>query len=105
MNSKLLSIKLTEFHTVFKIFGIKFYEVVPFENCSNNYLFSFQIILMTKFFNLRYNEISITADYGKHVNSCNYTNGLIYLIFNFTEIFYYILAKFNIFKKKIYITK
>ena len=60
---------------------------------------------MTKFFNLRYNEIGITADYGKHVNSCNYTNGLIYLIFNFTEIFYYFLAKFNIFKKKIYIAK
>ena len=105
MTSKLLSIKLTEFHTGFKIFGKKFYEIVPFENCSNNYLFSFQIILMTKFFNLKYNEISITADYGKHVNSCNYTNGLIYLIFNFTEIFYYFLAKFNIFKKKIYITK
>ena len=57
---------------------------------------------MTKFFNLKYNEISIIADYGKHVNSCNYINGLVYLIFNFSEIFFYFLAKFNIFKKKIY---
>ena len=102
MTSKLLSINLTEFHTGFKIFGKKFYEVVPFENCSNNYLFSFQIILMTKFFNLRYDEIGISADYGEHVNSCNYINGFIYLIFNFTEIFYYFLAKLNIFKKEIY---
>ena len=102
MTSILLSIKLTEFHTGFKIFGKKFYEKVPFESCSNNYLFSFQIILMTKFFNLKYNEISISADYGKHVNSCNYTNGFIYLLFNFSEIFYYLLAKSNIFKKKIY---
>ena len=60
---------------------------------------------MTKFFNLRYDEIGISADYGKHVNSCNYINGLIYLIFNFTEIFYYLLAKLNIFKKEIYKSK
>ena len=102
MTSQLLSINLTEFHTGFKIFGRDFYKTIPFENCSNNYLFSFQIILMTKFFNLKYNEISISADYGKHVNSCNYTNGFIYLLFNFSEIFYYLLAKLNIFKKKIY---
>ena len=102
MTGKLLSINLTEFHTGFKIFGKKFNQIVPYENCSNDYLFSFQIILMTKFFNLRYNEISINADYGKHVNSCNYTNGFIYLIFNFSEIFYYFLAKSNIYKKRIY---
>ena len=73
---KILSIELTEFHTGFKIFGRSFYNKVPFEKCSNNYLFSFQIILMTKFFNLKYGEISISADYGKNVNSCNYYNGL-----------------------------
>ncbi len=105
MTNKLLSINLTEFHTGFKIFGKKFYEKAPFEYCSNNYLFSFQVILMTKFFNLKYNEISIAADYGKHVNSCNYINGFIYLISNFSEIFFYFLAKMNLFKKSIYKSK
>ncbi len=99
---KILSIELTEFHTGFKIFGRNFYNKVPFENCSNNYLFSFQIILMTKFFNLKYGEISISADYGKNVNSCNYYNGFIYLMSNFIEIVFYFLARLNIFKKKIY---
>ena len=105
MTGKLLSIKLTEFHTGFKIFGKSFNENVPFENCSNNYLFSFQIILMTKFFKLKYDEISISADYGEHVNSCNYYNGLIYLLSNFSEIFFYVLAKLNLYKKNIYRTK
>tara|TARA_Y100000768_G_scaffold385251_1_gene371010 strand:+ start:340 stop:1089 length:750 start_codon:yes stop_codon:yes gene_type:complete len=99
---KILSIELTEFHTGFKIFGRSFFDKVSFENCSNNYLFSFQIILMTKFFDLKYGEISISADYGKNVNSCNYFNGFIYLISNFSEIMFYFLAKLNIFKKKIY---
>ena len=102
---KILSIKLTEFHTGFKIFSRNFYNKVPFENCSNNYLFSFQVILMTKFFNLKYGEISISADYGKNVNSCNYYNGFIYLIFNFSEIMFYFLARLNFFKKSIYKTK
>ena len=100
--SKLLSINLTEFHTGFKIFGRSFYDRIQFEDCSNNYLFSFQIILMTKFFDLKYGEISISADYGEKVNSCNYYNGFIYIISNFTEMFYYLLAKSKVFKKKIY---
>ena len=57
---------------------------------------------MTKFFDLKYGEISISADYGEKVNSCNYYNGFIYIISNFTEMFYYLLAKTKVFKKKIY---
>ena len=105
LTRKLLSINLSEFHTGFKIFGKNFYNKVQFEHCSNNYLFSFQIILMTKFFNLKYGEISISADYGDKVNSCNYFNGFIYLIQNFVEIFFYLMAKSKIFKKSIYKTK
>ena len=103
--SKLLSIELSEFHTGFKIFGKSFYEKIKFEDCSNNYLFSFQIILMTKFFNLKHGEISISASYGDKVNSCNYFNGFIYLMQNFVEIFFYLMAKSKIFKKSIYKTK
>ncbi len=99
---KLLSINLSEFHTGFKIFGKNFYNKVQFEHCSNNYLFSFQIILATKFFNLKYGEISISADYGDKVNSCNYYNGFIYLISNFVEIFFYLLAKSKIFTNILY---
>ena len=105
LTSKLLSINLTEFHTGFKIFGRSFYNKINFEDCSNNYLFSFQVILLTKFFNLKYEEISVPAHYGDKVNSCNYYNGFIYLISNFTEMFYYFLAKLKIFKKKIYKSK
>ena len=105
LTRKLLSINLSEFHTGFKIFGKNFYNKVQLENCSNNYLFSFQIILLTKFFNLKYGEISISADYGDKVNSCNYYNGFIYLISNFVEIFFYLLAKSKIFTNILYKSK
>ena len=102
LTSKLLSIDLSEFHTGYKIFGKKFYETIPFKNCSNNYLFSFQIILQVKYFNLKYGEISISSSYKGFRTSCNYFNGLIYLFNNFIEIFFYFLAKYKIFNNKIF---
>tara|TARA_B100000767_G_C19757629_1_gene533712 strand:- start:1870 stop:2619 length:750 start_codon:yes stop_codon:yes gene_type:complete len=102
MTSKLLSIDLTEFHTGYKIFGRKFYESVPFKNCSDDYLFSFQIILQTKYFNLKYSEISISSSYEGFRTSCNYFKGFIYLLNNFTEIIFYFLAKAKIFNSKIF---
>ena len=59
--SKLLNINLSEFHTGYKIFGKEFFDKVPFDECSNNYLFSFQIILQAKYFDLKYGEISISS--------------------------------------------
>ena len=102
LTSKLLSIDLSEFHTGYKIFGKKFYETIPFKNCSNNYLFSFQIILQVKYFNLKYGEISISSSYKGFRTSCNYFNGLIYLFNNFIEMFFYFLAKYKIFNNKIF---
>ena len=102
LTSKLLSIDLSEFHTGYKIYGKKFYETVPFKYCSNNYLFSFQIILQVKYFNLKYGEISISSSYEGFRTSCNYFNGLIYLFNNFVEIFLYFLAKYKIYNNKIF---
>jgi|TARA_B110000114_G_C15053921_1_gene382441 hypothetical protein len=102
LTSKLLSINLSEFHTGYKIFSKNFYQKIPFKNCSNNYLFSFQVILQAKYFNLKYSEISISSSYTGFRTSCGYFEGLIYLANNFTEILFYFLAKMNIFKSKIY---
>ena len=98
LTSKLLSIDLSEYHTGYKIFGKKFYETIPFKNCSNNYLFSFQIILQVKYFNLKYGEISISSSYEGYRQSCGYFNGFIYLLGNFKIIMLYFLAKLNFYK-------
>jgi len=101
--SKLLNIKLTEFHTGYKIFGKNFYQKVPFNQCSDSYLFSFQIILQAKYYNLKYDEISIISSYEGFRTSCGYFNGLIYLLNNFVEIFFYVLAKTKIYNSKIFV--
>ena len=105
ITSFLLNINLTEFHTGYKIFGRKFYNIVPFEKCSNNYLFSFQVILQAKFFNLSIDEISIKSKYDKDSTSCGYFNGFLYLIGNIKYILFFILAKIPFFIHEIYSQK
>ena len=98
----LLGIKLTEFHTGYKIYGKNLCKKVPYQNNSDNYLFSFEIILQSAFFNLKYDEINIASSYKGFHQSCSYTNGLIYLLGNFKTILFFFLAKLNIYKYKIF---
>ena len=105
ITSTFLDINLTEFHTGYKIFGKKFHDIVPYEKCSNNYLFSFQVILQAKFFNLSINEISITSKYDEDSTSCNYFNGFLYLMGNIKYILLFLLAKISLVKNEIFIAK
>ena len=102
ITSFLLGVNLTEFHTGCKIFGKRLIENVPYEKNSNNYLFSFQIILQAAFFKLKYGEISISSSFEGYKQSCGYFDGFIYLIGNFKTIFYFLLAKLKIFISDIY---
>ena len=103
--SSLFGINLTEFHTGCKIFSKNFYNSVPINNTSNNYLFSFEIILQASFFKKKYGEISISSSYEGYKTSCNYTNGFIYILGNFKLMLFYFLSKINIIKTKTFINK
>ena len=81
-----------------KIYAKKFH----IKKNSDNYLFSFEIILQTKLFNLKYDEISISSSYEGYHTSCNYFNGIIYLFGNFKTVVLFLLAKFNIYKSDIF---
>ena len=102
MTNLICGIKLTEFHTGCKIYGKKLYEKVPYQKNSNNYLFSFEIILQAAFFNLKYGEISISSSYEGYHRSCSYSNGFIYLLGNIKTIILFFLSKFNFYKYKIF---
>ena len=101
--SILFGIKLTEFHTGCKIFRKEFFNSVPIKYTSDNYLFSFEIILQASYFKKRYGEISISSSYEGYKTSCNYLNGFIYLLGNFKLMLIYFLSKINLLKSKTFI--
>ena len=94
-------IKLTEFHTGCKIFSKNFYHKVPYMNNSNNYLFSFEVIMQAAFFKLKYSEISISSSYERG-NPATYYDAFIYLLGNIKIITFFFLAKLNVYKYKIF---
>jgi len=100
ITSKLLNIELTEFHTGCKIFSKNFYDTLPIDNNSDNYLFSFEVLLQAAFFKMKYGEISISSSYEGYKTSCNYLNGLIYLLGNMKVILFYLISKTKIIKTK-----
>lgn len=100
LTSVLFSIKLTEFHTGCKIYRKEFFNSIPIENTSDNYLFSFEIILQASYFKKKYGEISISSSYEGYKTSCNYLNGFIYLLGNIKLMFIYFLSKINLLKSK-----
>jgi hypothetical protein len=100
LTSTLFDIKLTEFHTGCKIFSKNFFNSVPIRNTSDDYLFSFEIILQASYFKKRYGEISISSSYEGYKTSCNYLNGFFYILGNFKLMIDYTLSKLNIKKSK-----
>jgi len=102
MTNLLCGIKLTEFHTGYKIFSKNLCEKVPYQKNSNSYLFSFEIILQAAFFRLKYAEISIASSYKGYIVSCGYMDGLIYLLGNLKLVILFFLAKLKIYKHQLF---
>jgi len=100
ITSKLFGIKLTEFHTGCKIYSKNFVNSVPIFNTSDDYLFSFEIILQASYFKKKYGEISITSSYDGYHTSCNYFRGFIYLMGNFKLMIFYFLSKLKLIRFK-----
>ena len=105
LTSILFNIKLTEFHTGCKIFRKKFFNSIPIEHTSDDYLFSFEIILQASYLKKKYGEISISSSYEGYKTSCNYLDGFFYLLGNFKLMFVYFLSKINLLKSKTFVKK
>ena len=100
ITSKLFNINLTEFHTGCKIFSKKFCNTVPIYENSDDYLFSFQVIMQAAFYKKKYGEISISSSYEGYKTSCNYLNGFFYLFGNFKLMLIFLLVKLKLIKSK-----
>jgi glycosyltransferase involved in cell wall biosynthesis len=65
VQNRILGMKLTEFHSGFRVFRCAALAQVPFELCSNDYHFDTDIIIQFKIKGLRIVEMPIPTYYGK----------------------------------------
>ena len=91
----LTGMKLSEFHTGFRIYGKQFNRM-PFEKFSDDYLLSFEVIAFAAFMNFKSAEVPVECDYIDDHTSHSYIGASIYAIQHFLTLFRFLLTKVRI---------
>lgn len=91
-----LQIPLTEFHSGFRVYSRTLLKTVNLAHTSNDHLFSFQIITLARYCNLRIKELAIRCDYSKEHSSISIKRSVVYALQTFLMLGYYILARLGL---------
>lgn len=98
----ILGLKLTEFHTGFRIYGRKLLEKVPYDENTNDYLFSFQIIAQASYYKMPVKEVPVEADYHADHTSHSIKGASWYAIRSFGVLTQFVLAKAGLAYNKVF---
>lgn len=90
----ILGLELSEFHSGFRMYTRKLLESVPWRQNSDNYLFSFDIIVQAVFWNFKIAEVPISCRYHPAMHTANLRRSAIYALGTFKRLGDYLAAKF-----------
>ena len=93
LTRSILHLNLSEFHTGFRVYSKKLFDTVRFKGTSDDYIYSFEIILQAHFAHLHIGEVPVRCDYKKDHTSINYRKSFIYSVQVLFVLMKYILAK------------
>jgi glycosyltransferase involved in cell wall biosynthesis len=77
-NSLMLGKQMSEFHTGYRVYKAEMVRGVPYQNNSDDYLFSFEIIAQSLYFGYGIAEIPAFSRYFKEASSNNFTGTIRY---------------------------
>lgn len=78
--NKILGLKLSEYHSGFRVYSCNALKSIPFELCSNDFHFDTEILVQFKIAGLRIKETPIPTYYGRekcHVNLFGYAFNIV----------------------------
>lgn len=96
-----LGVKITDFHQGFRVYTKKLFEKVNFEENSNNYLFSFELIAQSALTKIKIGEVPVETSYTGEKRGASLKNSVKYSFDTFKVLLLYLLAKMG-FKTKIF---
>lgn len=91
----ILRAPLTEFHTGFRIYSQNLFSTLPLNANSNDYLFSFEVIVQAIFFKLKIGEVPVEADYLSEHTSHSLFGASLYAINTFFVLGKFLLSKYS----------
>jgi len=97
----ILNIKITDFHQGFRVYTRDLLEKVNFEENSNNYLFSFELIAQSALAGIKIGEVPVETNYVGEKRGASLKNSIKYSLGTFKILILFLLAKIGI-KTKIF---
>lgn len=92
----ILGLPLTDYHTGFRIYSRRMLEKLSWQNHSNDYLFSFEIIVQAAYYRLKVAEVPVEANYNGEHTSISLKKSAIYAFQTFYILGQFILARFGL---------
>ncbi|QQG43475.1 MAG: glycosyltransferase family 2 protein [Candidatus Daviesbacteria bacterium] len=102
VDSLILGTKIGDLHQGFRVYTKELLEKVSFENNSNNYLFSFELIAQASFWNIKIDEVPVETNYTGKKRGATLKNSIRYSLGTFKILFLYLLTRAGI-KNKIFL--
>lgn len=88
-----LGVEMSEFHSGFRMYTRELLERVPFHQDSDDYLFSFEIIVQAIYYRFRIADVPISCLYHKDMHTANFKRSAMYALGTFKTLGQYLLAK------------
>jgi len=98
----ILGLNLSEYHTGYRAYSRKVLDMIPFLNNSNDFVFDAEFLIQAAYYNFRIGECFVPTKYFPGASSINFRRSLKYGIQTLITLIKYILAKFKIYKSKIF---
>lgn len=92
----ILDLKITDFHQGFRVYTKSLLEKVNFEENSDNYLFSFELIAQTALAGVKIGEVSVETNYVGAKRGATFKNSVKYSLGTFKVLALYLLAKIGL---------
>jgi glycosyltransferase involved in cell wall biosynthesis len=74
----LMNQKLSEYHTGYRCFDVRFLKKIDFKNNSDDFVFDNEILAQCCYLNAKIGEISCPANYFEEASSINFSRSIIY---------------------------
>lgn len=98
----LLGQKLSEYHTGYRAFARKVLETIPYENCSDDFVFDNQVLSQIIYGGFEIAEITCPTKYFEHASSINFRASIRYGLGVVKTSVGHLLQKLGIRKSKLY---
>jgi len=100
MNNMVLGTRIPDLHQGFRVYGRRFLETARFERNSNDYLFSFEIILQALHHRFKIRSVPVSTHYRGKKRGASLLNCIRYTLQTFQSVLKYLVANMGMYSKQ-----